>query len=104
MEIAAQFPTKSEPLRKLAIELTGNKNLTRDNDLTIGCLKQYYNQGVRDFELTNQVCSCITATLVEHSTDAELDEWIKEEDKSSLLQKPWAKDLPQAMQRCNPGN
>ena len=49
----------------------------RDFDMKVGCIKGYYNQGVRDFEVIEPLCGCMQATWKRIATDAQIDAWLE---------------------------
>lgn len=101
-KIAKLFPADSELLRKLFSERHSNKNFVRDNDITIGCVKRFYNEGAKSFPPVQQACECTTKTILAKGTSEEIDRWLAEEDKSVILQEAWAAGLIEALQACRP--
>lgn len=79
----------------------------RNRDLTVGCMKQAYNSGVRAFDLVQEQCACHTRAIVAAGTDREIDAWLDDVAKVSdaegakTLERPWIRKAMQAAAACS---
>lgn len=69
----------------------------RDQDLTTGCIKQRYNIGVREFDITLAQCECMTRAIKRNATDPEIDSWLASLGKSP----PWWDKVTAEVTQCH---
>jgi tetratricopeptide (TPR) repeat protein len=82
----------------------------RNADLSVGCLKQHYNTGARDFARAQRYCDCQTAAITANADDAQIDAWLADlpdgaggavdGDAAKATLPAWMAKAMKAAQRC----
>ena len=74
----------------------------RNADLALGCVKQNYNMGARDFALMRSGCDCQMHAIISSASDAEIDEWLAHLDTNP--HPPWFAKVLVAARQCTGGS
>jgi hypothetical protein len=76
IRFALVYPSESSALERLRQANPKWRNVVRNADLTIGCMKRDWNTGGRNASAARLMCECVTETVVRSVSDEQFDSWV----------------------------
>jgi hypothetical protein len=76
------------------------RHAVRNGDITVGCMKQNWNSGVRDVDVVKPACECLTESILTHLKDDQVDDWVERVARGEGAAEPWFATVQKSAEAC----